>query len=227
MPDTQMDNNQHSPWSPPPAKSGWWWRRPRWVRTTLSLTSLILGLVIIALPFAPWIIFHSLQPAPSLPYQTQLAGRSDLLPNIKPKDREQNAQKPKPTGNRLVIPKIGVDVNIVEGQNEKALWQGIWRYPSGSTPDQGSNTILTGHRFQYLAGPRTLYLLDQMQVNDVIIVYWSGQEYDYRVTSRKIVNPDAVEILDATKEPRLTVFTCTPVFSTKQRLVLFADPITT
>lgn len=180
---------------------------------------MVIGLVILAIPFAPWIYFHAVNPAPVYPYPTRLAGTPFLpvAPNVE-------TQKP-PVGNRLVIPKIGVDVEIVEGKDERSLNRGIWHLPDSANPAIGGNTVLTGHRFQYLSGPKTLYLLDQMQVNDTIIVYWEGQEYDYRIKERRIVNPDAVEILDPTPDPQLTVFTCTPVFSTKQRLVLFAEPI--
>lgn len=199
---------------------GWWWRRSRRSRILLSLISLLVGIVILAIPFSPWILYHAFKPEPSLPYASRLAGTS-LFPTIAAKEPVI------PKDNRLVIPKIGVNVEIVEGQDERALWRGIWHLPQTSTPDKGGNTVLTGHRFQYLAGPRTLYLLDQMQIGDVIIVYWQGKEYDYQVRERRIVNPTAVEILDNTDQPQLTVFTCTPIFSTKQRLVLFADPITT
>lgn len=215
--------------TPPPSSGphtpGWWRRRSRRTRIALSIASIGLGLIIVAIPFAPWIIFHLVRPDPVLPYASRLASNTELLPEVK--NRQDNANLPTPDDDRLVIPKIGVDNAIVEGRDERALWRGIWRFPASSTPDRGGNTVLTGHRFQYLAGPRTLYLLDQMQVGDVIIVYWKGQEYDYRIAERKIVNPDAVEILDDTSDPRLTIFTCTPVFSTKQRLVLIATPITT
>lgn len=184
----------------------------------LSLTSLLLGIVILAIPFSPWILYHALSPAPRLPYSTRLQGTS-YFPDI------PAAPKKVPADNRLVIPKIGVDNQIVEGKDERALYRGIWHYPTSSTPDRGGNTVLTGHRFQYLAGPHTLYLLDQVQVNDVIIVYWKGVEYDYKVVDRQVMNPDRVDILNDTPTPRLTIFTCTPIFSTKQRLVLFAEPI--
>lgn len=199
---------------------GWWWRRRPRSRLFLSLTSLLVGLVILSIPFTPWILYHVFTPEPSFPYPTKLAGTS-LLPDV------PDAIKPLPRENRLVIPKIGVDVEVVEGQDERALWRGIWHLPQTSSPDRGGNTVLTGHRFQYLAGPRTLYLLDQLVEGDLIIIYWQGVEYDYRVFGRRVVNPDAVEILDNTPKPQLTIFTCTPVFSTKQRLVLFAEPITT
>lgn len=190
----------------------------------ISFVSLILGLVIVAIPFAPWILYHTFKPNPVFPYPTRLAG-SSLLPNIPEANRPKATTIPKE--NRLVIPKIGVNVEIVEGADERSLSRGIWHLPQTSTPDRGGNTVLTGHRFQYLAGPRTLYLLDQMQPDDLIIVYWRGKEYDYQVKERRIVNPNAVDIIEETAEPQLTVFTCTPVFSTKQRLVLFAQPLLT
>lgn len=198
-------------------------RRSRWsvLRLPLSIAAIVIGLVILAIPFSPWILYETLKPEPVYPYPTQLAGTS-VLPEV------PDVKKPeKPKGNRLVIPKIGVDVEIVEGKDERALSRGIWHIPDTSVPDRGGNTVLTGHRFQYLSGPKTLYLLDRMQKDDIIIVYWKGKEYDYRVKSRKVVNPDAVEILDDTKNPQLTIFTCTPIFSTKQRLVLFAEPLIT
>ncbi|MFH0828991.1 MAG: class E sortase [Candidatus Kerfeldbacteria bacterium] len=205
--------------------SRWWWRISKKTRIALSVTSIILGIVILAIPFSPWILFHTFKPSPVYPYPTKLSGTS-YLPAIPDKQKEPSSQQ-LPKGNRLVIPKIGVDVEIVEGKDERALYRGIWHYPTSSIPERGGNTVLTGHRFQYLAGPRTLYLLDQMHVGDVIIVYWKGTEYDYTVRQRKIVNPTAVEVLDNTPNAQLTIFTCTPLFSTKQRLVLIADPINT
>lgn len=204
--------------------TSWWWRRSRNVRFALSITSIVFGVTIVAIPFSPWILYHALKPEPVYPYPTKLAG-TEFLPELPDAERTRTAVIP--SDNRLVIPKIGVDNQIVEGNDDRSLYRGIWHYPTSSTPDRGGNTVLTGHRFQYLAGPRTLYLLDQTKVGDIIIVYWKGTEYDYIIKERKIVNPSAVEILSNTDNPQLTLFTCTPLFSTKQRLVLIADPITT
>ncbi|RJO59134.1 sortase [Candidatus Parcubacteria bacterium] len=131
----------------------------------------------------------------------------------------------RPPDNRLVIPKIGVNLPIVEGQNENsALNRGAWRIPNSSTPKIGGNTVLSAHRFRYRPPSNlTLYLLDKLSVGDIMIVYWQGKEYDYRVGQIKIVPRQNTDIAEPTQEPKLTVFTCHPLFSTKERLVVIGE----
>lgn len=198
--------------------------RHHWPLRLAAIGLMVLGAGIASYPFSPWLVYKLRRPEPVFPYATKLAEVNTALPAVSDKPVIPLANRI-PADDRLVIPKIGVDVEIVAGQDERALEKGIWHIPNTSSPDRGGNTVLSGHRFRYLAGPKTLYLLDQMQIGDIIIVYWKGVEYDYRVTERRVVLPDAVEILDPTPESRLTIFTCTPVFSTKQRLVLFAKPL--
>lgn len=198
-------------------------KRP-WLFRVVAIGLIVVGTAIALYPFSPWILYRLRSPEPIYPYPTKLSTFSSGLPTVDEKPIIPESTDI-PTDNRLVIPKIGVDIAIVPGKDERALEKGIWHIPNTSTPDQGGNTVLSGHRFRYLAGPKTLYLLDQMNIGDPIIVYWQGQEYDYVITKQRVVNPDAVEILDNTADPQLTVFTCTPVFSTKQRLVLFAKPL--
>lgn len=116
-------------------------------------------------------------------------------------------------------------MKIVEGTNEKiALNQGAWRMPQTSTPNLGSNTVLTGHRFKYRPPSKeTLYLLDKISTGDQIIVNWEGLEYNYRVIGTKIVEPTAIEVLNPTPTSQLTLITCTPLFTTKQRLIVIAE----
>lgn len=129
-------------------------------------------------------------------------------------------------GNLLIIPKIGVHIPITEGEDESALDKGAWRMPETSTPDQGSNTVLAGHRWKYRPpSERTFYLLDKLQIGDVFQIFWEGEEYRYRVFSIEIVEPTALEVLDPTPNPVVTILTCTPLFSTKQRLIVRGELI--
>ena len=55
---------------------------------------------------------------------------------------------------------------------------------------------------------------------------WEGQDYYYRVRETKVVDDSAVEIQYSTGEPILTLYTCHPVYSTENRLVVVANLIT-
>ncbi len=204
----------------------------------LSILLMVAGLGIVAYPFIPIVRYTVLKPAPVVPYETRLSTLAqdanvspsdvhlDQVTSVAPPTSRGRRPAPAPSAKRLVIPKIGVNVEIVFGTDQdEALNRGIWHIPGTSTPEKGSNTVLSGHRFRFLSGPRTLYLLDKVTKGDPIIIYWNGKEYDYVVTGSKIVQPNQVEILDPTDETRLTIFTCAPLFSTKERLVLFAKPI--
>lgn len=126
-------------------------------------------------------------------------------------------------GNWIVIPKMGVDSAIFEG-GEEMLNQGVWHLPRTSTPDQGGNTVLSAHRWLYKPpDPRTFWNIDKIEVGDEVYVKWQDKEYTYRVISTEVVTPDRVDILRPTKEPILTFFSCTPLYSTSHRLVVKAE----
>jgi len=129
--------------------------------------------------------------------------------------------------NRVIIPKIGVNAPIVEAKNgDWALNQGAWRLPESSTPDQGSNTVISGHRFKYLPPSNlTFYLFDKLEIGDIIFVIWQEEKYYYRVKQIKVIEPTDFSILQATQKPTLTLFTCDPIYSQDHRLVVVSELI--
>ena len=132
------------------------------------------------------------------------------------------------TIDRMKIPAIRVDMQIAEGMSEKVLNKGFaWKLPYTSTPDKGGNTVIGCHRYLYTSGSRTCFNLDKVKAGDTMVVEWKGVRYDYRVREIKIVQPDDISILNATRESVLTVFTCTPKFTSKLRLVVIADLVIT
>ena len=133
--------------------------------------------------------------------------------------------KPIPKDNVLVIPQIGVDSVVVEGAGPDALDLGLWRRPHSSTPDKGGNTVITGHRFMYSSGPKTFYNLDELAVGDKFFMYWEGREYDYEVVDVYVVEPFQTEIEEYTSDPMFTLYTCTPLWTAAQRLVVRAKLI--
>lgn len=180
----------------------------------IALILLINGYVLLS-PLIPqlelWWRKQQTKEVAGLPYQTKLDENSD----------KNDKRSDVPSDNRLVIPKLALNEHIWQGSNKWLLNKGVWARPQTSTPPQGGNTVLTGHRFTY-DGPATFYSLDKLAIGDKIVLYWQGKEYDYTVTGTKVVPPTAIEVEESTKEPRLTVYTCTPLWSAKDRLVVVA-----
>ena len=129
-----------------------------------------------------------------------------------------------PNDNRIVIPVIGTNSQILEG-DESVLDLGLWRRPNSGTPGSNTNVVITGHRFQYTYGPKTFYNLDKLNLGDKIIVYWKGEEHIYEVQDKFEVTPDKVEIEQNNGFEELTLYTCTPILTAERRLVIKAKPI--
>jgi sortase A len=136
----------------------------------------------------------------------------------------------KPQPNHVVIPDMGLNAKIGEGlyyNRYAVLHKGIWRYNRGSTPDKGGNTVLVGHRFTYTNPRGIFYALNKVHTGSDIAVFWNGKKYNYVVTETKIVKPTDTKIQDPTKDARLTLYTCTPLFHPTSRLVVIAVPVVT
>jgi len=199
------------------------WRRPR---VYVGLLLILLGLSTLLYPFLPSLLYALKKPTATLPYalsaeETQLIKDTfGELPVI--------GTRAVPDDNRLIIPSIGVDVKILEGTSERVLDQGgVWHIPNTGNPLSGSNIVLSGHRWKYLPPSGiSLYLLDKVKDNEPIFLTWNGQSYTFRVRSREVVTPDRTDIAKPTTNTQLTIYTCTPLFSTSHRLVLYADLIT-
>jgi sortase A len=85
--------------------------------------------------------------------------------------------------------------------------------------------VIAGHRWKYLPpNNTTFYLLDKVKIGDTLSVTWQNKKYVYIVKDIKIVDSNDTTLLQPTKTPTLTVYTCTPIYSTKHRLVLIAEP---
>jgi len=123
--------------------------------------------------------------------------------------------------NLLIIPKIGVKIPIIEGTTESVLNSGAWRLPETSTPDQGGNTAIAGHRWKYRPpSEKTFYLLDKLEIGDTFKIIWDGKDYNYKIIGVSVVLPTDVWVLNPTQKSVVTLITCTPLFSTKNRLVV-------
>lgn len=132
--------------------------------------------------------------------------------------------------NRIIIPKIGVDISYGEGV--AALDRGAqWRYPERGNPVDGGNFIIAAHRLTIKPTPQEtiqkspFYQIDKLNVGDEIIVNYKGKRYGYKITEKKDVEPTAIEIENRTEQPRLTLYSCNLEGAASGRVVIFGEPL--
>lgn len=182
----------------------------------LSALVILLGLYIALSPFLPQIAYllRDKSPNVSAPYSGSLA-----------ESVGSTATAQTPTDNRIVIPGIQLDEPIIESNTINSIQDGgTWRRPNSKTPNIDGNTVIVGHRFLG-SNVSTFYHLDKLKVGQKMAVYWEGTEILYEVTEVKIVDATALEIEAPSKEKKLTLYTCHPIWTAKQRLVVIAKPV--
>lgn len=184
--------------------------------TLLSFVVIILGLYIVIAPFLPEIEYGLRDTSPQIvaPYGGALAA-----------SQGSTVTNPPPQENRIVIPGISLNERIIESSNIEAITGGgTWRRPNSSIPTEDNNTVIVGHRY-FGNNVSTFYHLDKVKVGHLIAVYWQGQEFLYEVTETKVVDPSTVDIEAPTTEKQLTLYTCTPIWTAKNRLVVIAKQV--
>lgn len=128
--------------------------------------------------------------------------------------------------NRIVIEKAKVDVAVVEGYTEESLSKGAWRLPNSAVPGQIGNVVITAHRFQYiLPTSQTFYNLDKLAKGDAIVLYWEGKRFEYIVSELFETEPNNLSVEEDKGDNRLTLYTCTPLWTSTSRLVVVAFPV--
>lgn len=160
--------------------------------------------------------------------QEEQAGQSANLPEAPLDVHYLTVQAEYETSpNRVIIAKIGVNAPIIDSANgDYALSKGAWRIPESSTPDTGGNTVITGHRFKYLPPSNlTFYLFHELEAGDTVLIIWHEKKYYYKVKEIKTIAAHDLSILKQTKEQVLTMFTCAPIYSQKNRLAVISELI--
>lgn len=126
---------------------------------------------------------------------------------------------------RLVIPKLGLDMIVVEGVGHDELSRGPGHLPDTAFPGSDGSSVISGHRTTY-ASPFSN--IDQLEPGDEIRVITAEGESVYAMTKSYIVLPNDTSVtlpLVFGEKPRLRLTTCHPRFSAAQRLIVEADRI--
>ncbi len=120
---------------------------------------------------------------------------------------------------RIVIPAIGVDKIVIEGVGRGDLRKGPGHYPDTPLPGQPGNAAIAGHRTTYGA---PFNRVDELVAGDEILVTTLQGSFRYEVASHQIVTPSEVAVVADQGDDRLTLTSCHPKYSARQRIVVTA-----
>ena len=114
---------------------------------------------------------------------------------------------------------------VVDGVSVSDLQRGPGHYPGSAMPGEDGNFAVAGHRVTY---GRPFFDLDEIRAGDEVRVWdRDGDHFVYEVTGTEVVGPRDSWVLDSdpqgTGEPTLTLTTCNPRFSLRERLIMFAE----
>jgi len=105
---------------------------------------------------------------------------------------------------KLEIPRLGLSTVVFEGTGQDVLLRGPGHLRGSALPSDTGNMVIAGHRDTFFRP------LQDLQKGDEISVQTPQGTRRYQVASTQIVNPDAIEVLNDTPEPILTLITCYP-----------------
>lgn len=135
------------------------------------------------------------------------------------------------TIDKVIIPSIGVDIELFDdGNPAEQLNKGAFLVPGSALPGEKGEGLITGHRFNILPPAKnTFYNLDKVKKGEDFILIKDGYAYRYRVFDIKVVEgPDNYEFAgknDEYTENQMILFTCTPLWSAKNRLLVIGKQV--
>ena len=122
----------------------------------------------------------------------------------------------------IEIPAIDLAAVVLRGTSRARLWRGPGWCEQSALPGEG-NTVITGHRSMYGAWFRRV---DRLRPGDTIILRYQGYPYRYRVEKTFVVAKNDWSVTEPCGYPALTLTTCHPFGSDRQRLVVRAALLT-
>ncbi|HSX35311.1 MAG TPA: sortase [Patescibacteria group bacterium] len=157
---------------------------------------------------------------------------------VVPAQASPTAVLPKPDPSKpssITIPAINVNApvtfepSVAEWKIQVDLRSGVVHYGPTADPGQNGTVVIVGHSSGLAWAPGDykwiFTLLNKLKPGDQIQISYQGINYVYQVTDSIVIAPTDMSVLNQTKTPTLSLVTCTPVGTSKSRLVVHAKQI--
>jgi sortase A len=155
-------------------------------------------------------------------YASMMASQRQLTQQWQQQQRSPSAPSLPASVTRVSIPKINLDVMVVEGTSHSSLLGGPGHLDDTPAPGESGNSVIAAHRDTFFRH------LGDLGRGDDIFVRRAGHAYHYVVKRKEIVQPNDVAVMRPSPQNRLTLITCYPAYyigPAPQRLVVIAELI--
>lgn len=120
---------------------------------------------------------------------------------------------------RIVAPRLGLDMVMVDGTDSGTLKQGPGRDRRTFMPGEGELVYIAGHRTTYGA---PFAHIERMRTGDRVVLEMPYAVAVYRVTRHVIVPSDDIGRLKSTGTEVVALQACHPRFSARERYIVYA-----
>ncbi|HXZ79072.1 MAG TPA: class D sortase [Terriglobales bacterium] len=122
----------------------------------------------------------------------------------------------------LRIPKIRLEVPVLNGTDDLSLNRGVGLIAGTARPGDDGNIAIAGHRDGFFRGLKDVVLGDTIEIDT------QTETNTYRIDRMIIVDPNDVSVLAPRQQPSLTLVTCYPFYfvgSAPQRYIVQASRV--
>jgi sortase A len=120
---------------------------------------------------------------------------------------------------RLRVPRLGLNMVVVEGTDHDSLKKGPGRDRRTYMPGEGQLIYIAGHRTTYLA---PFAHIERMKAGDAISLEVPYGTFRYRVFTHRIVSADDLAVLHSHGREIVELQACHPRFFASHRYIVYA-----
>jgi sortase A len=159
--------------------------------------------------------FHPLRPASDSLAAERLAIARDAA-------RYRRESKEGEAIGRIKVPRLGLNMILVNGTNESTLEKGPGRDLRTYMPGEGKLVYIAGHRTTYLA---PFSHIDSLRPGDRVTLEMPYATFVYRIASHRIVPSDDLAVLKSHGHEVVILQACHPRFFATHRYLAYALPV--
>jgi LPXTG-site transpeptidase (sortase) family protein len=208
-------------------------RRRWWAEIVLAAGSIafLVGLTLLLTSLAPMFVQRSDSATVVAPATGPKTGALGALVAVAP-GPSLPGPKPDPIAPRrdtpvdgvsfdMLIPVLGYSAMVHQGVSLNTLARGPGHYPTTAWPGHPGNVGVAAHNVYWLS-------FNRLKAGDRVEIQTQHGLYTYEITGSKVTDPNDRTVLAATRDDRLTLTTCYPLWAgafATQRLIFFGKEI--